>query len=346
MTAGASVVRVPRALARYACERSLRCCQRPVRVPCEEAEAARVAGALRARGAEALAATVLARREVVDGGLVIAQGDDGVCAHLARDDGGGACAIHLAGGLGALTAGCRNYPRWVARAPDGALEVAFALTCPTAARLVCADARPFAWVEAEEAEAWPFGPTWEAPAEVALDAARGIPVGEALALREAWWARLAAAREAPGALAEAIASLGLDVGHPAAEPSGAAAWLGEGVARAVKHQLVTELARTAERGGRYALLEATALHALLVPVSEEALVDAVSIAPEVVAAVAEQGVAWLALHDRRPLATVARVVARRAALVARTLALLAEHAPYGIDTLARDAVVAASFIGA
>ncbi|MCB9732087.1 MAG: hypothetical protein H6745_05580 [Deltaproteobacteria bacterium] len=185
----------------------------------------------------------------------------------------------------------------------------------------------------------------EAPAEVALSEARAVPLAEALALREGWWARLAAAREAPETLLAVIAGLGLDVGTPAAADAGVP-WLGTGVPRVVKHQLVSELARTPERGERYARLEATALHRLLAPVSEAELADAVSIAPEVVAAVAEQGVAWLALHDRRPMATVARVIARRAALVARTLALLAEEAPYRIGVLARDAVAAASFVGA
>ncbi|MCB9732086.1 MAG: hypothetical protein H6745_05575 [Deltaproteobacteria bacterium] len=158
MTTGVTV-RVPRALAAYACERSLRCCQRPVRAPCDDGEAARIAEALVARGADALAATVPRRRELIDGGPVFAQGDDGACCHLVREEAGAACAIHAAGGLGALAAACRNFPRWVARAPDGVVEVAFALTCPTAARLVCEDARPFAWVEVADAAAWPYAPT-------------------------------------------------------------------------------------------------------------------------------------------------------------------------------------------
>jgi Fe-S-cluster containining protein len=123
----------------YGCRRSGACCRAGWAIPFDPAEAARVE-TLHLTGVRGL---VRPGRE--DGSVFADISADGTCGFFRPAD--RLCAIHRAGGHGALPITCQMFPRLVLQDPRGAF-VSLSHFCPTAAALLFADDRPATIVEA------------------------------------------------------------------------------------------------------------------------------------------------------------------------------------------------------
>lgn len=346
-SAAVTPVVLPRAFVGYACQRSLVCCSAPVRAPVPDAERPRLRAALLASNEEGrlIAETLderLVRQTPSPTSPIVWRHRDDVCLNL--DPVHKSCSIHAAAGLGALPTSCRNYPRWIAQVPGEVprLEVAFALTCPTAAAMLARHDEPFELVPLDD-PSWPYGSDKVAPSEPAWHGVATAPLDRVLALREAWWARLAEARSDPARLIATLTGLELDPlgsGLAVADPTARNA-----IALGAQAALLA-LERTPVRGASYRAQRARVLSELTREVPPRELESMVGAAPELVAAFASAGVQWLAVHDPRPVSEVAAIVARRAWLVVRLVDALCTLLPYGLTTLFGDAFAASSFVDA
>jgi len=182
-----AAVRLPAALADYACARTLVCCKPPWRVYLGPHEDHVLLGRVARAGDRPLATRVRAAIERPALGVTLLTQPEEGCTLL--DDHGAGCAVQRVAGLGALPASCRNFPRSVVRTPHG-LEVAFLLQCPTAAAMVTLHPLPFTWVE-RDATTWPYDDRRAVAPRIWWDARASISFDALTALRHAWWARLA-----------------------------------------------------------------------------------------------------------------------------------------------------------
>ena len=96
------------------------------------------------------------------------------------------CALHKAGGLGALPMQCRNFPRSVVDT-DAGVEVAFHLDCPTVSRYVASEPAPFRWVEDKT---WSYPLFARVERDVVWTADERRPFSELESLRRRWWDEL------------------------------------------------------------------------------------------------------------------------------------------------------------
>jgi len=366
-------VRLPAPFLRYACGRSLMCCKYPVRAPCDEDEEARITKVLASSEAGRAYIPILqAGFESALGARAFKQKDEH-CVHLVsasaapgaskaaseglrqdgeastvglRKDGGastedpGGCSLHFLGGLDALGTACRNYPRWITRLPpepnsEVLLEAVFYLTCPTAARMLVADPSPFRFVEVP-LETWPYSSMREAtPAALAL----------ATPFRAGWWSVLADRRHDTERLCAVLDAMYTD---PLAPPSGdpmITSSPNEGLLQGIRSSdvyfLHDVLERIPERGRSYASLHWELKVDLEHQVTRRELLDALDIAPELLAAFIDHMVPIAGLHDSRPVPQWLRMAVRRTIAVARLADALLARVPFGIDTLFGDLFTAA-----
>lgn len=338
-------VRLPAAFLNYACERSLVCCQEPVRAPCSPEEEARIARRLASTEAGRAHLPILHAGFQDSGGTrVFAQhAGHGRCVHLLADAGAErepGCALHLLGGLDALSAACRNYPRAIAGLPleDGAgvaLEVLFLLACPTAAGMLVRDPSPFRFVEVP-LEGW----LYPAHAEVGREV-----LEEVRELRRAWWAALAEDRGDPRRLAGVLGAL-LDAPYEPTRAGRVAS--GEhvapsllGGARSIDVGVMLEaLERVPERGPTYGAVRWEVRRRAMEETSGAALLDALDIAPELLTAFLDHQIPWARVHDLRPFHAWLRTMTRRVVLTARLADTLLDKTPFAIDTLFADLFMA------
>lgn len=269
------------------------------------------------------------------------------CVHLRHEP--GRCALHEAGGLDALGTACRNYPRLVTRLPDGALEVAFNLNCPTASRLLVADPRPLAMVELDAAR-FPFPPSREAPGFVSFlpdDMASLVPLDELLSLREAWWHELSTWRTDPMRLVSRLVLL-YAMPHLEPEPPEPIGSLPPALSRGM-----TQLEGWLVFRGLAALPERGAIYdELRWPVSREVApeIDVAELAKisepvaEVIHAFLDHQVLVAGLHDSRAFVPWLRTGVRRAVLIARLVDALCHRTPFRVRTLLADLVSATTLI--
>ncbi|MCC6621995.1 MAG: hypothetical protein IT385_12105 [Deltaproteobacteria bacterium] len=343
---------VPSAFVDYACERSLLCCEHPVRAPVPRADRPRMLGLLARTGPGRLIAETLAERvthEWPGSAEPVWRQRDGRCVNLAGsasrdaaslDTAARACELHAAAGLEALPSSCRNYPRWVTELPDRT-EVAFSLTCPTAARLLATSRAPWALVPLHD-DAWPYAATLRVAGDVPLTVDRHAPLADVLALREAWWAALDAAREDPGALLATLARMAhapLDPGASATPP------LDRELAGGVAQTALSALERLPDRAA-YTSVRWEVFAELAQPMSARALDLATDPVAAPLARFASHGLQWVGVHDPRPVDAMMRIVVRRALLVVRLVDALCARVPYPLSTLVRDTFCAASYIDA
>lgn len=315
---GPGEVRVPRALRDYRCERTLMCCREPYAAPVSTAEEAVLRAALPDGGA----GLVLAGRAIAK--------PYGSCAHLIestqRDR--RACALHVAVGLAALPAGCRNFPRLVEQVGDG-VEVAFSLSCPTAARLVAEDPSALEMVSVDAA-AWP----WRA--QLVRD------TNDRAQLRDRWLAVVAGVRRDPEPLLMALAAM---LATPDAPPEvwelpDMSAALLAPCATGAALELMDMLALVPERGPSYEAEREAILGELAAPWTPERAIAASEAMPELVAAFVEHQLLALTGHRQVAPAAHVRLLARRAAMVLRVVDAVCDRLPFRSKTLFADAYVA------
>ena len=145
--------------AAYRCRQSGACCRSGWPIPFDADEGHAV---------HALRLNAGALTEIGGGAVVAARADDGTCSFFDRDS--RLCAIHHAGGHGALPVSCRIFPRLVLQDGRGT-SISLSHYCPTAAALLFE----------ESGNSWlPVGIV-EAPAALA-----DVGPLEGLDAREAW----------------------------------------------------------------------------------------------------------------------------------------------------------------
>jgi len=336
-------VRLPAAYLAYACERSLMCCKEPVSAPCGPEGEARIAQRLASTGAGRAHLPILhAGFEDSGGQRVFAQdADTGRCVHLVGEAGAEAgCTLQLIGGFEALPVACRNYPRAIAGLPveegtDAALEVLFLLACPTAAKLLVRDPSPFRFVEVP-LEGWAY------PAHADVERAALDEVRE---LRRGWWDALAVDRHDPRRLAGALGTLLTAPYEPAivaraASDADIEAGLLGGFRSIDVGVMLAALERLPERGATYGSVRWEVRRRAMEDATRSALLEALDIAPELLAAFLDHQIPWARVHDPRPFHAWARTMARRAVLAARLVDGLLDKVPFGIDTLFADVFTA------
>ena len=321
-----ATVRLPEIFLSYGCRRSLVCCHAPLRAPCDDHDLPRVRERLASSEAgRAYLPIVEAGLEQANGERVFRHDGRGRCVHVFEHDAEVGCSLHQLGGLDAMSVACRNYPRWVCALPEG-YEAVFFLGCPTAARMLVDDPRPFRWAEVP-LETWTFPPTRTADA-------RGVE--RVSAMRAQWWTALGTDRGDAERLAMLLgAMLESRVTDPRADTikrclAGFAAF-----EVAFVHDA---LARLPGRGAIYDGLRWEVTAELARATTRKTLLDALDIAPLVISALAEHLVAFGGLHDSRPLHHWIRTVARRSLFVARATDALIARVPYAIDTLVADLI--------
>jgi hypothetical protein len=359
-TSATRAILVPKAFVRYACERQLVCCRASIRAPVSQAEEARITAVLGQTDAGRELAVGLSATVERDGPRPLWRQSDGRCAHLvlpprdAAPPSSPSCRLQDAAGFQALPTACRNFPRSITRVDD-TLEVVFALSCPTAARLLVEGAaEPFAWVALplSEPTAWPYTATRIAAAEVRLDEDLGSPPAgpatasraDLVALRHAWWGALARARHDPGRLLSLLgALLAAPTSAPPAQAPPPPDALGDGLRPPVAHHVVEMLGATPGRGAHYRKHFWTAFVGLLDPMPAKALVGASEAAPELIEAFVSHELAWAGLHDDRPIAVHWRLTVRRAILATRLVEALLTSVPLPTATLFRDAFAITRF---
>lgn len=372
-------IQIPRPFVAYQCERSLVCCKDPIRAPCDPDEEARIAALLaRTERGRARLPILHAGFDEVQGVRAFKQVDHD-CVHLARSGELGpepACHLHHEAGIEALAPACRNYPRWVARVlddpsaapvasaspdaptahesspahPEDTIEAVFLLACPTAAKLLVRDPAPFAFVEVT-ARAFPFAPVRDERAPFALSPEPAAPTADLAAIRQlrhAWWSYLAVRRDDPAHLLHALAAWYV---HPleALAPSDPAPAeilpnLLDGLSTVEARFVIDALENLPDRGPNYGLARWDIWRDLTRPISARDLIAACDIAPQLVAAFLDQLVAFLGLHDGRPVATYLRAMVRRALALIRGADALIARVPFAIDTLFADLFVAATHL--
>ncbi|MFO0744950.1 MAG: hypothetical protein U1F43_04635 [Myxococcota bacterium] len=333
-------VLVPRALAAYRCERTLMCCRAPYDAPVSAADEA----TLRARLDESEAGRTLAAGLTETLEPTPGRGERrfakpyGSCLHLKEPVTGAgdvrACRLHDAAGLEALPGGCRNFPRVVQDVGDAGgerrWEVAFSLSCPTAARLVTEDPAPYSLVSLPVSE-WPWRPQ-----------ARRDESPERTALRDRWMALLGAVRRDPEPLLMAIGAMLERPTDPPeiyelAELAPAVGAPCETVAALVLSDqlfLLPARGRTYE-GERDALLVELVAHWPL-----ERFPSAVEAMPELLAAFVEHQLQALVQRPAADAARLVRLIARRALMIVRIVDGLCDRVPFRSKTLFADAYVA------
>lgn len=254
-------VYLPEVLASYACQRTGVCCHAPFRAHVGTVE---LVGIRALVSASESAETQGPRLEA---GLGMDRGESrvleqrGGCCTLLDDPMG--CSLQSAAGLDALPTICRTFPRSVLATPRGT-EVAFVLSCPTAAGIVARQPRPFAWTTA--GADWAYPATRRLAGRPHLDYGKQITFEELDALRSGWWAVLA---EAPTDEEHLLAVLWHLTTHPQT-PNGEAltaahaGWAG--LPRAMAKLVTQAAARVPARGQTYAAAEEPILAVLTEPV--------------------------------------------------------------------------------
>lgn len=182
-------IRLPTILAHYECQRSMACCQVPWKATLRPDELIELEQA--ATPAAALLRTAVHTRL----GTPMLSQPQGVCSLL--DTQARSCRVQQLGGLAALPAACRNFPRSVVDTPAGR-EIAFSLCCPTAATMVATGAIPFSWADLTQPHPVSTHPypvsNYPASRQVGdrLPASRAADwsMAEVQEWRQGWWRRL------------------------------------------------------------------------------------------------------------------------------------------------------------
>jgi len=324
----------------YRCQRTMVCCHEPFAAAVSEPDE------LRLRAALAQSEAGRAVLPTLSDTLVGSVGEDvtrewrkhgGRCMHLVVDGPREArgCGLHHIAGLAALPTACRNFPRVVQAVGDD-WEVAFELSCPTAAKLLTEDPAPMQVVRLppDEKAAWPYLPKREATV-----------AAERRALRDAWWAALAPARaSASAALAAISAMLEAPLTPRAAGSIALPPALGTPVTPVAAMVLVQSLLSLPVRGLSYAGVVDTLTNELVAPWPPARLVAAAEPAPELVVAFAEHQIHNLVVHSTPPAERIITLGARRALAVLRIVDALCDLVPFRSRVLFADAFTACARI--
>lgn len=339
-----TTVRLPRVLKRFACRRSLLCCQHPWRVWLADGEVESITGLV---GAVELPE---ADRPRFDGwyqtlghGLHLVAQVGTRCIML--DPREPACVLQRAAGLDALPLQCRNFPRSVTASPAG-LEVAFLLDCPSVARVAVEAPEPFSWHEIAASD-WPFPPT----RRISFDSLvwRGeerASQADLEALRRAWWSALegAVAGTRP---AEGLVGLLAGLVETPEEPEAGASTDAVPIvtpAPSQRRQVMHFLERLGDRGAIYQAGRAVIVDALVAEASAALLVRAADIAPEACACAAGLLVQLAGVHVDQPVLEAIVAAGWQMALTLRLAAALAQ-VPGILPRIAlRDALAAAAHL--
>ena len=261
-------VRLPRVLSEYVCGRSTLCCRAPFVATVSPQELAGARAALSAVGApaELIAALPRAPGPESDGSsrLIPTAGACGLLSEVSS------CGIHERCGLETLPAVCRTFPRSVVATPDG-IEVAFVLSCPTAAAMVAARPEPFSWAECSAA-GWAYPASRRTGRRIWLSYGRQVRFAELEVLRERWWALLADAASDPARVLSVVADLTAVPQESEAVPQGHGGPLSvSGLSPDQAERVWGALRRIPGRGGAYVHARASILEALAQPVAAATL---------------------------------------------------------------------------
>jgi len=320
-------VRIPRALERYRCEQTMMCCREPFVATVSVEEETRMRTEL------ATSESGRALLPLIEGAIA-GDGDErawtkpsGSCTQLV----GRNCAVHVAGGIHALPSTCRNYPRVVHVVADH-WDVSFSMSCPTAARLLSEDPRPYTKVSLSSS-----GFVWRPTGRRARDEARE-------ALLAGWLAALATARADASTL---MAVLGAMLEEPLAPetPPAPSERLAVGIDPFVA---VFAFGRLMQLPGRAALYESERDHLvreLTAPWSVARLTAAAEAAPELLAVLVEHELHNLSLHPEAASDAVVRLAVRRGLMALRVVDALCDRVPLRTRALFADAFTLVAILG-
>lgn len=329
--------------ARYACERSLVCCQAPMIVPVDDDEPPRIREALARAGGDPALADELEERLEPHRHFKILAHPLGRCVMLADSPG---CRLHAAGGLDALPDGCRVFPRAIATRADGRVEVAFTLRCATAARLLAerppGPGEPLS-LAPTRVPGWPYGRGREAGDAFSV-CGETRALAEVDALRRAWWAILAEA-DSGEAVVGALGALLEAPDRPARAPRAAQPALGRPLGGNDQLLLDHALRGVPERGPVYGRFAWSTHAATQTRWTVARVVAEAGAAPARVAAATAVWLQWAGVHDPRPFEAAA-VMAVRRSLAALRLARAFEGiaARAGEAALWRDAYLVSALL--
>jgi len=346
------MIRIPTSHVAYACERSLVCCQAPTRAPCHDDDLAAMRPVLeRTEAGRALFPIIAARREAVPttaGDSVVFEQVDGRCVHLDLET--PSCHIHAQSGLDALSLACRNFPRLVTRVGD-AVEVAFNLSCPTAARLLVESAGPITFSDVLPAS-FPFPVSRVAPAEIAVlpgDAESHIDRDGVLALRAAWWRIFATERDDPARLVSRASYLHFSSDEPPdgpddIDPRVVHETFLEGLTGLEAHLFARGFERIPDRGQLYLSQRWPVTREVMEPITSKELRLAASVMAPALHAFLDHQVLLAGIHDGRAVGPFLRNAARRAIGIVRHVDALCHRVPISRSQLLADAVSASMLV--
>ncbi len=346
------MIRVPTSHVAYACERSLVCCQAPTRAPCHDEDLAAMRPVLeRTEAGRSLFPIIAARREAVPttaGDTVVFEQVDGRCVHLDLET--PSCHIHAQSGLDALSLACRNFPRLVTQLGD-AVEVAFNLSCPTAARLLVENAGPIGFSDVA-ATSFPFPVSRVAAERVAVlpgDSENNLDRDGMLALRAAWWRILATDRDDPARLVSRASYLHFSPEDP---PDGPAdidprivheTFL-EGLTGLEAHLFARGFERIPERAQVYLAHRWPVTREVMGPITSKELRLAASVMAPALHAFLDHQVLLAGVHDGRAVGPFLRNAARRAIGIVRHVDAMCHRVPFSRSQLIADAISASMLV--
>lgn len=313
---------MPRALQHYRCERTLMCCREPFVATVSEDEEARMR--------QVLAETEEGRALLPDiDGTLEGEGGErqfvkpfGQCLHLDEKERG--CRIHAVAGIRSLPATCRNFPRHVQSVGGERWDVQFSLSCPTAARLLSEDPRPYMMMS-EPGEAYPF------------KAVRSrVEDPEREALLAAWMAVLHDAHEDARRLVHTLAAMLATPLAPSADGP-ASDDLSRGFHPLVAAFAFQRLAGLPNRAAVYMPHGAAVNTELRSPWTLERLIAAADAAPELLAVLVEHELYNVVMHPESPAPAIVRLAARRGLLALRVVDALCDRVPLRTKHLFADA---------
>ena len=317
------------------------CCRAPWRAYLEPGEGGRIMTSLEARADTEVLVSQWRGAILRRGHMTVLAQAQGQCTMLNAE--APACRLQEQGGLALLPRACRDFPRSVVATPRG-WEVAYTLSCPTAAKMALNAPRPFAWCE-REAQGFPHPPQRSTEAPMRIGPRRYGSFEECDALRESWLQRLSMSDD-PQVLVDALralrhAPLAPEATHPA--PSlPIPAPLTVPLIRTLTEALVS----VKERGSIYRAAQRGLWAALTEPLHSATLEDEAARLYQGLSRISTVWVQWAAVHDDAPLATgLLRAYAR----VEMTLRLnIALEARCGVDSpeLLADVVLAVGHLGA
>jgi hypothetical protein len=305
----------------------------------------------RTEAGRALFPIIAARREAVPttaGDSVVFEQVDGRCVHLDLET--PSCHIHAQSGLDALSLACRNFPRLVTRVDD-TVEVAFNLSCPTAARLLVESAGPIAFSEVA-ATSFPFPVSRVAVERVAVspgDTENNIARDGMLALRAAWWRIFATDRDDPARLVSRASYLHFSPDDPPdgpdeIDPRIVHETFLEGLTGLEAHLFARGFERIPDRSKTYLSQRWPVTRDVMEKITSKELRLAASVMAPALHAFLDHQVLLAGIHDGRAVGPFLRNAARRVIGIVRHVDALCHRVPFSRSQLIADAVSASMLV--